>query len=86
MAKCEELWAVNMHLIQTVNEFTEDIIGLKRKEKDYKQEIKKLKEELEDLRVKYYTTCSDLKEIKEKKSILKKLTGFFSQNSQTSTL
>ena len=72
MSEEEHLWKMNWQLVQSINDLTEDIIKLKRSERDLRLEKKEMGSEMEDLKMKYYVALSDLNQERKKKERTKK--------------
>jgi hypothetical protein len=80
MSEEEHLWKMNWQLVQSINDLTEDIIKLKRSERDLRLEKKEMEEEMEDLKMKYYVALSDLNQERKKKERTKKWYQVFRKN------
>jgi hypothetical protein len=76
MSTESELWRMNWKFVQSINELTEEIIGLKQQENNLKDERQDLLEQLEELKMKYYVALADLNQEK-KKSVVNKRGWFF---------
>ena len=63
MTDCEELLKTNLHLAQSINELTADIVKLKQNEREKKENERVI----EDLKSKYYVTLADLNQERIKK-------------------
>ena len=63
MTDWEELWKTNLHLAQSINELTADIVKLKQNERENKENERVI----EDLKSKYYVTLADLNQERIKK-------------------
>jgi hypothetical protein len=63
MTDCEELWKTNLHLAQSINALTADIVKLKQNEREKKENERVI----EDLKSKYYVTLADLNQERIKK-------------------
>jgi len=55
-----DLWNMNWRFVQSINELTEEIIILKKRENKRKEEHSQLLENMEDLKNKYYVALSNL--------------------------
>ena len=80
MSEEEHLWKMNWQLVQSINDLTEDIIKLKRSERDLRLEKKEMGSEMEDLKMKYYVALSDLNQERKKKERTKKWYHVFRKN------
>lgn len=80
MSEEEHLWKMNWQLVQSINDLTEDIIKLKRSERDLRLEKKEMGSEMEDLKMKYYVALSDLNQERKKKERTKKWYQVFRKN------
>ena len=76
MSTESELWRMNCKFVNSINELTEEIIGLKQQENNLKDERQDLLEQLEELKMKYYVALADLNQEK-KKSVVNKRGWFF---------
>ncbi len=76
MSTESELWKMNCKFVKSINELTEEIISLKHRENNLKDERKDLLEQLEELKMKYYVALADLNQEK-KKSVVNKRGWFF---------
>ena len=79
MSDENHLWQMNWHLVQSINDLTEDIIKLKKRERDLRLEKKEMGAEMEDLKMKYYVALSDLNQ-ERKKERTKKWYRVFRKN------
>jgi len=68
------LWSMNWRFVQHINELTDEIVKLKQRENQLKDERKDLLEEMEELKMKYYVALADLQQEKNKDN---KKKGFF---------
>lgn len=80
MSEEEHLWKMNWQLVQSINDLTEDIIKLKKRERDLRLEKKEMGAEMEDLKMKYYVALSDLNQERKKKERTKKWYQIFRKN------
>ena len=80
MSEEEHLWKMNWQLVQSINDLTEDIIKLKKRERDLRLEKKEMGSEMEDLKMKYYVALSDLNQERKKKERTKKWYQIFRKN------
>ncbi len=80
MSDEDHLWQMNWKLVQSINDLTEDIVKLKSNERVLCEEKKKMKAEIEDLRMKYYVALSDLNQERKKKERKKKWYQVFRKN------
>lgn len=80
MSDENHLWQLNWRLVESINELTEDIIKLKRKERDLCDDKKELELELEELRAKYYVALADLNQERKKKEKTKRWYHVFRKN------
>ncbi len=80
MSNEDNLWKMNWQLVQSINDLTEDIIKLKRSERDLRLEKKEMRSEMEDLKMKYYVALSDLNQERKKKERTKKWYQIFKKN------
>ena len=76
MSTESELWRMNWKFVQSINELTEEIICLKHRENNLKDERQDLLQQLEELKMKYYVALADLNQEK-KKSVVNKRGWFF---------
>ena len=67
MTDCEELWKTNLHLAQSINALTANIVKLKQNEREYLREKKENERVIEELKSKYYVTLADLNQERIKK-------------------
>ena len=79
MSDEDHLWKMNWQLVQSINDLTEDIIKLKRRERDLLVDKKEMEAEMEDLKMKYYVALSDLNQ-ERKKERTKKWYNVFRKN------
>lgn len=80
MTDCEQLWKTNWHLAQSINELTADIVKLKKRDRNLREEKKEMELEIEDLKMKYYVALSDLNQERKKKERTKKWYQIFRKN------
>lgn len=80
MTDCEQLWKTNWHLAQSINELTADIVKLKKRDRNLREEKKEMELEIEDLKMKYYVALSDLNQERKKKERTKKWYHVFRKN------
>lgn len=80
MSDENHLWQLNWRLVESINDLTEDIINLKRKERDLSDDKKELELELEELRAKYYVALADLNQERKKKEKTKRWYHVFRKN------
>ena len=80
MSDEDHLWQLNWKLVQSVNDLTEDIVKLKRREREFHVDKKEMEAEIEDLRMKYYVALSDLNQERKKKERTKKWYQVFRKN------
>ena len=66
MSTENDLWNMNWRFVQSINELTEEIIILKKRENKRKEEHSQLLENMEDLKNKYYVALSNLEKEKNK--------------------
>ena len=66
MSTESELWKMNCKFVKSINELTEEIIGLKQQENNLKDERQDLLQQLEELKMKYYVALADLNQEKKK--------------------
>jgi hypothetical protein len=72
MSTENDLWNMNWRFVQSINEMTEEIIILKKRENKRKEEHSQLLENMEDLKSKYYVALANLNLEKEKNKSKKK--------------
>ena len=65
MSTENDLWNMNWRFVQAINELTEEIIILKKRENKHKEEHSQLLENMEDLKSKYYVALANLNLEKE---------------------
>jgi len=70
------LWSMNWRFVQHINELTEEIVKLKQRENNLKDERKDLLEELEELKMKYYVALADLQQERKAKKVKRKIRFF----------
>lgn len=80
MSDEDNLWKMNWQLVQSINDLTEDIIKLKRRERDLRVDKKEMEAETENLKMKYYVALSDLNQERKKKERTKKWYHIFRKN------
>lgn len=80
MSNEDHLWKLNWKLVQSINDLTEDIVKLKRREREFHVDKKEMEAEIEDLRMKYYVALSDLNQECKKKERKKKWYNVFRKN------
>ena len=80
MSDEDHLWKLNWKLVQSINDLTEDIVKLKRREREFYVDKKEMEAEIEDLRMKYYVALSDLNQERKKKERKKKWYQIFRKN------
>ena len=61
-----DLWQMNWNFVQSINDLTEEIIILKRRENKRKEELSQLLEDMEDLKKKYYVALANLEQERNK--------------------
>jgi len=66
MSTENDLWKMNWRFVQSINELTEEIIILKKRENKHKEEHSQLLENMEDLKSKYYVALANLNLEKQK--------------------
>jgi len=72
MSTENDLWKMNWRFVQSINELTEEIIILKKRENKHKEEHSQLLENMEDLKSKYYVALANLNLEKQKNKSKKK--------------
>ena len=72
MSTENDLWNMNWRFVQSINELTEEIIILKKRENKHKDEHSQLLENMEDLKSKYYVALANLNLEKQKNKSKKK--------------
>ena len=80
MTDCEQLWKTNWHLAQSINELTADIVKLKKRDRNLREEKKEMELEMEDLKMKYYVALSDLNQERTKKERTKRWHHIYRKN------
>ena len=66
MSTENDLWNMNWRFVKAINEMTEEIIILKKRENMHKEEHSQLLENMEDLKSKYYVALANLNLEKQK--------------------
>ena len=77
MSTENDLWNMNWRFVQSINEMTEEIIILKKRENKRKKEHSQLLENMEDLKSKYYVALANLNLEKQKNKSKKKKWSLF---------
>jgi len=76
MSSENDLWRMNWKFVQSINELTEEIVILKRRENKQRVETRELLDSMEDLKMKYYVALADLEKERKKQGNKK---GWFSR-------
>ena len=66
MSSEADLWQINWRFAQSINEMTEEIVQLKLEKRRKEDRDKIVAEEMEDLKMKYYKTLADYRQLQKK--------------------
>lgn len=75
MSSEADLWNINWRFAQSINEMTEEIVQLKLEKRRKEDRDKIVAEEMEDLKMKYYKTLADYRQLQKKVREKRRLFG-----------
>lgn len=75
MSSEADLWQINWRFAQSINEMTEEIVQLKLEKRRKEDRDKIVAQEMEDLKMKYYKTLADYRQLQKKLREKRRLFG-----------
>lgn len=75
MSSEADLWQINWRFAQSINEMTEEIVQLKLEKCRKEDRDKIVAQEMEDLKMKYYKTLADYRQLQKKVREKRRLFG-----------